>query len=99
MSAEEERTMAINSWAGLVYHRCKVLGETKTKYRVRLLDDTLLPGGRHQKAGDVVLVPKHAVRDAPVPPLVEDWLRSAWRGSSRVPPSSAERSQETEVTR
>ena len=57
MSAEEERTMAINRWAGLVYHRCKVLGETKTKYRVRLLDDTLLPGGRHQKAGDVVLVP------------------------------------------
>ena len=99
MSAEEERTMAINRWAGLVYHRCKVLGETKTKYRVRLLDDTLLPGGRHQKAGDVVLVPKHAVRDAPVPPLVEDWLRGAWRGGSRVPASSAERSQETEVTR
>jgi hypothetical protein len=35
-----------------------------------------------------------------VPPLVEDWLRSAWRGSSRVPSPTAERlQQEPEITR
>jgi hypothetical protein len=57
------KAIAINSWAGLLFHRCEVLGETKTKYRVRLLSDTMLPGGRRRKTGDVVLIPKYALRD------------------------------------
>ena len=42
------------------------------------------------------------VRDfgKPVPPLVEDWLRSAWRGSSPAASPTAERpQQELEITR
>src|SRR5262249_49091936 len=35
-----------------------------------------------------------------VPPLVDDWLRSAWRGSSRVLSPTAERAQqESEINR
>jgi hypothetical protein len=37
-------------------------GETPTRYRVRLTEDTRLPGrNRWGRAGDVVLVPKSAV--------------------------------------
>ena len=42
------------------------------------------------------------VRDfgEPVPPLVDDWLRSAWRGSSRAASTGTERAQqESEITR
>lgn len=36
----------------------------------------------------------------PLPALVDDWLRSAWRGSSRAPAPMVERSQqESEITR
>jgi hypothetical protein len=36
----------------------------------------------------------------PLPPLVDDWLRSAWRGSSRAPAPTAELAQqEAEITR
>ena len=36
----------------------------------------------------------------PVPPLVDDWLRSAWRGSSRAASTGTEPAQqESEITR
>jgi hypothetical protein len=59
------KAIALNSWAGLLFYRCEVLGETKTRYRVRLLEDTMLPGRRRRKTGDVVLIPKYALRDLP----------------------------------
>jgi hypothetical protein len=37
---------------------------------------------------------KFSESQQPIPPLVDDWLRSAWSGSSRVPALSAERAQQ-----
>jgi hypothetical protein len=55
------KAIATDRWAGRVYYPCEIIGETKTRYRVRLLQDALLPGRRRMKAGDIVLVPKHAI--------------------------------------
>jgi len=52
----------LDSWAGRQRVACEILAETPKKYRVKLLADALLPGGRHRAAGDVVLVPRYAVR-------------------------------------
>ncbi len=57
-------TLEIDGWAGRTSHPIEVIGETPTRYRVRLIEDTRLPGRYRQGAkGDVVLVPKYAVRD------------------------------------
>ena len=53
--------LLLDSWAGRRQIPVQVVGETPTRYRVRLEADALLPGGRHCKAGAVVLAPKHAV--------------------------------------
>jgi hypothetical protein len=54
--------ITVNSWAGR--HRVKVtiVGVTPKRYRVRLEQDALMPGGRHMKAGDVTLVPRDVVQ-------------------------------------
>jgi len=57
------KAIATNSWADRLHHPCEIIGETRTRYRVRLLEEALLPGGRRGKTGDVVLVPKYAVPD------------------------------------
>lgn len=61
--------LVINSWAGRREIPIEILGETRTKFRVKLLADALIPVRRHRVAGDVLLVPKHAVRrdDTPHP--------------------------------
>jgi len=51
----------VDGWAGWIRIPCEILGETATKYRVRLLKDAVIPPHRHIAAGDVILVPKHAV--------------------------------------
>lgn len=55
-------TLELDGWMGRTSHPVEVIGETPTRYRVRLLEDTRLPGRRRGAKGDVVLVPKHAVR-------------------------------------
>lgn len=55
--------LALQEWGGLLLYPVEVLGETPKKCRVRLIEDARLPGGRHHKAGDVVLVPKTAIRE------------------------------------
>lgn len=55
--------LLLDGWAGRRAYPVDVIGETPKRYRVRLLEDMPLPG-RNQRgaAGDVRLVPKHAVR-------------------------------------
>ncbi len=55
--------LVLDSWAGRQQIPVEIVESTTKKYRVRLIADTLLPGGRHRKAGDMVLVPKYAVRE------------------------------------
>lgn len=53
----------LTGWHGTTWHRCVVVGETPKRYRVRLEEDARLPGrNRSGNAGDVVLMPKDAVR-------------------------------------
>ena len=56
-----QATLCLNSWAGRVEHPVQVLKETPKRYKVKLLEDTLLPSGR-KREGDTVYVPKYAVR-------------------------------------
>jgi hypothetical protein len=62
------KALALESWAGRSYYPCEVLGETPTKYRIKLLakDGVMLPGKCYAACGQVVTVPKHAVYDMPV---------------------------------
>jgi len=53
--------LVTDDWAGINRIPCEIVGETKTRYRVRLLQDARIPPHRHVKVGEVVLVPKHAV--------------------------------------
>ena len=54
--------LLMDDWAGRHSVECEVIGETPKRYRIKLQQDALLPSRRHCKAGDVVLVPKYAVR-------------------------------------
>lgn len=54
--------LIMDDWAGRHAISCEVIGETPKRYRIKLQQDALLPSRRHCKAGDVVLVPKYAVR-------------------------------------
>ena len=55
--------LALDSWAGRTEHPVEIVGETPKRYRVRILEDWLgLPSRRVASRGDVVLVPKYAVR-------------------------------------
>ena len=70
---EQGATMAaylvLDSWAGRERIPVEIVGETPKKYRVKLLADALLPSRRHCSAGDVVLVPRSAVRQDTGPTL------------------------------
>lgn len=64
MTTDKERAahIAVNSWAGRTRVAVVVIGETRTKYRCRLVSDAKLPGRDNwQKAGHVFLAPKTAV--------------------------------------
>ena len=54
--------LLLDGWAGRSEHLVEVIGETPKRYRVELLCDVRLPSRREGKAGDVVLVPKHAIK-------------------------------------
>jgi hypothetical protein len=62
---EEEKMMrgmvCLQSWAGYSEHPVEIIGETRTKYRVRALESFKLPGRWIHKDG-VDLVPKHALK-------------------------------------
>ena len=54
--------LGLTDWHGLTWHPVTIIGETRTKYRIRLEQGVRLPGGRDKAAQEVVLVPKHAVQ-------------------------------------
>lgn len=54
-------TLCLNSWAGRVERPVEIIKETPKRYKIKLLEDTLLPSGR-QRAGAEVYVPKYAIR-------------------------------------
>jgi hypothetical protein len=58
-----EAKLCINGYAGRREIPVLVVGETRTKYRVQLTQETHLPGARVGQAGDVVLVPKYAIKE------------------------------------
>lgn len=67
-SAEQivsRKSLALRTWGGLRYYAVTVVGETKTRWRVRMEQDAILPGKRAVWTGECVLVPKFAVRDEP----------------------------------
>jgi hypothetical protein len=54
--------ITLDSWAGRHRVQVTIVGVTPKRYRVRLEQDALMPGGRHMKAGDVTLVPRDVVQ-------------------------------------
>ncbi|RPJ40084.1 MAG: hypothetical protein EHM35_00310 [Planctomycetaceae bacterium] len=61
MSEQGNAVLLLDGWAGRSRIPVEVVGETPKRYRVKLLADARLPGGRQFQAGAVVLVPKHAI--------------------------------------
>jgi len=58
-----ETFIATQGWAGLDYIPVEVVKETPKSVRVRLLRDCRLPGRyRHGKKGEIIMVPKTALR-------------------------------------
>lgn len=55
--------VALETWAGTRTHPVEIVGETKTRYRVKALASMTLPGKRFVAEGETVLVPKHAVKE------------------------------------
>lgn len=56
-------TLMIDSWAGKSRYPVEIVAETPQRYKVKLLAPTRLPGrNKSGQAGDVVLVPKYAVK-------------------------------------
>ena len=54
--------LVLDSWAGRERIPVEVVGETRTRYRVRLMQNCRLPGRKWHDAGEVILVPKYAVK-------------------------------------
>lgn len=52
----------LDAWASPQQQAVEVIGETKTRYRIRAIKKTRLGGCRYLQAGDAVLVPMSAVR-------------------------------------
>ncbi len=54
--------LELDGWAGRVSVPCEIIGETRSRYLVRLGTDCRLPGRRHGRAGHEYRIPKDAVR-------------------------------------
>ena len=54
--------LCMDGWAGRVEVPITIIGETAKRYRVILGRDCTLPSSRRGLKGDVLLVPKSAVR-------------------------------------
>ena len=59
------KALALETWADRRYYPCDVLGQTRSKYLIKLLakDGVMLPGKRRTVYGQIVIVPKQAVYD------------------------------------
>lgn len=63
-SDERLAEVGTNSWAGLVWHPVKVIGETSKRFRITTRGDEPVVFGANRRlaAGASMLVPKRAVR-------------------------------------
>lgn len=66
---ESIKYLGLDTWAGRRYYKVQVLGETKTRVRIKILN----PGGvklprRFVNENEVTLVPKYALFDPSVVP-------------------------------
>lgn len=61
------KCVVLDTWAGRRYYAVEVVGETPKKARIRVLTPggVMLPGRRYVQCGEVVLVPKHGIKDMP----------------------------------
>ncbi len=61
------KCIVLETWAGRRYYSVEVVEETPKKARVRIItpEGVTLPGGRFIQCGEIVLVPKSAIRDTP----------------------------------
>ena len=54
--------LCLEGWAGRRMVPAILVGQTAKRFRIRLAEGTNLPGGRWARAGQIVLVPKWAVK-------------------------------------
>lgn len=55
--------LCINAWYGRGETEVEIVKETAKRYLIRgVVDGTLIPGGRRLNKGDVVYVPKYAIK-------------------------------------
>ena len=59
--SERRATVPIDGWAGRYDVPVVIVGETPSRYRVRVEWDGYLPHRRYVRRGDVVLIPKGRV--------------------------------------
>jgi hypothetical protein len=59
------KRLALETWTGRRYYPCEVLGQTRSKYRIKLFakDGVMLLGKHRTVYGQIVTVPKQAVYD------------------------------------
>lgn len=56
--------LVLDGWAGASRQRVEVMGATRTRYRIRAIEETRLAGRlRSLKPGESAFVPKRAIRD------------------------------------
>lgn len=55
-------TIALEGRGGsIIFRPIEVIGETPTRYKIRLVEDIKIPDARQYKEGEVLFVPKAAV--------------------------------------
>ncbi len=54
--------LCLNDWAGFHKHPVEIVRETPKRYQVRLLEDMRLPSRRWGQKGQLVMVPKYAIK-------------------------------------
>lgn len=62
LEKENHHYIVTESWAGIRKIPCEIVGETRRKLKVKLIESARLPNKRFGSVGDIILVPKHAVR-------------------------------------
>lgn len=58
---ERSARVGLSGWGGSQWFDVIVVGETRTRYRIRSETGMPLTGGRYLNPGETALVPKHAI--------------------------------------
>lgn len=60
--AGRRAVLCLDTYAGRREHPCRVVGETRTRFRIEADQPTPLPGSRVLQPGSTTLVPRYAIR-------------------------------------